>query len=243
MTRLYDDPAFFAAYAGLPRSRQGLEGAAEWPAMRSLLPPLGGARVVDLGCGYGWFCRWARAQGAESVLGLDLSARMLDRAREMTADPAIRYAEADLAAPGLPEAAFDLAYSSLALHYRPEVAGALAAVHRALRPGGRLVASVEHPISMAPRRPGFVRDAEGRPVWPLDADLEEGERRTDRLAPGVIKHHRTVAFWVNALLAAGFALERLEDWGPSPAQVAARPDWAPEREQPMFLLLAARKPG
>ena len=36
-----------------------------------------GLRVVDLGCGFGWFCRWAREHGAASVLGLDVSENML----------------------------------------------------------------------------------------------------------------------------------------------------------------------
>ena len=40
----YDDPALFAAYAGMERSRRGLAGAAEWEQLRALLPPLRGAR-------------------------------------------------------------------------------------------------------------------------------------------------------------------------------------------------------
>ena len=61
---IYDTPEFFAGYSKLGRSVQGLDGAAEWPAMRALLPDLRNLRVVDLGCGFGWFCRWARAQGS-----------------------------------------------------------------------------------------------------------------------------------------------------------------------------------
>ena len=60
---IYDDESFFAAYAQLPRSVDGLDGAGEWPRLRTLLPPIEGARVLDLGCGYGWFCRWAREAG------------------------------------------------------------------------------------------------------------------------------------------------------------------------------------
>ena len=42
-----------------------------------------GSRVLDLGCGMGWFCRWAAENGAASVLGIDLSSNMLDRAHAM----------------------------------------------------------------------------------------------------------------------------------------------------------------
>ena len=68
---IYDDPGFFAAYRQLRRSVEGLAGAPEWPSLRALLPDLTGLRVVDLGCGFGWFCRWARESGAAHVVGLD----------------------------------------------------------------------------------------------------------------------------------------------------------------------------
>src|SRR5689334_23213561 len=93
---IYDNPDFFAAYARLPRSQDGLEGMPEWPALRALLPSLKDRRVLDLGCGYGWFCRWAHGQGAAEVVGLDVSQRMLERAGEMTAPDRIVFRQADL---------------------------------------------------------------------------------------------------------------------------------------------------
>ena len=77
---IYDRPEFFARYSQLARSVHGLAGAPEWPAVRALLPDLAGKRIVDLGCGFGWFARWARAQGAAHVLGIDLSENMIARA-------------------------------------------------------------------------------------------------------------------------------------------------------------------
>jgi hypothetical protein len=65
---IYDNAGFFAGYAQLRRSIDGLDGAPEWPTLRSMLPDATGKRVVDLGCGFGWFCRWAREAGAASVL-------------------------------------------------------------------------------------------------------------------------------------------------------------------------------
>ncbi|NLP63147.1 class I SAM-dependent methyltransferase [Paraburkholderia sacchari] len=81
---IYDDPAFFEGYSRLNRSVQGLDGAPEWPALCALLPDVKGMRVLDLGCGYGWFCRWAAQQAAAAVEGVDVSVRMLERARAMT---------------------------------------------------------------------------------------------------------------------------------------------------------------
>jgi SAM-dependent methyltransferase len=238
---IYDDDTFFAGYARLERSTDGLDGAAEWPALRAMLPDMAGLRVVDLGCGYGWFCRWARAAGAAHVLGLDVSAKMLERARAMTSDDAITYRRADLEALALEPASVDLAYSSLALHYVERLEPLLAAVHRALRPGGHLVVSVEHPIYTAPGDPAWRRDAAGHATWPLDRYLDEGPRTTDWLAEGVVKQHRTLATYINLLLRQGFALSHIEEWGPTPAQVTARPEWADERHRPPFLLIAARR--
>jgi len=238
---IYDNPEFFAGYSRLGRSVEGLEGAPEWPALSALLPELRGRKAVDLGCGFGWFCRWAREQGAAEVLGIDVSENMLARARADTADAAITYLRADMERVELPEAAFDVAYSSLALHYIENLERLLANVHRALVPGGYLVFSAEHPIFTAPAHPGWMVDADGRKRWPVDSYLCEGPRRTDWLAKGVIKQHRTLGTYLNLLLWLGFALTHVEEWGPTDEQIAARPCLAEERQRPMFLLVAARR--
>lgn len=236
---VYDEPGFFAGYSQMRRSRLGLAGAAEWPAMRAMLPPMVGLRVVDLGCGFGWFCRWAREAGAGPVLGLDLSEKMLERARAETADAGIEYRRADLESLSLPAGAFDLAYSSLAFHYVEDFGRLTGEVRQALAPGGRFVFSIEHPIYMAAERPGWITDADGRRVWPVASYQREGRRVTDWLAPGVVKFHRTIGTTLNALIAAGFAIARVEEWGPSAAQVAETPGLAEELARPMFLLVAA----
>lgn len=231
---IYDNPTFFTGYSALPRSVQGLDAAPEWPALRAMLPDVQDRHVVDLGCGFGWFCRFARDAGARSVLGIDVSENMLARAREMTADPAITYRRADLETLTLTEAAFDLVYSSLTLHYLSNLAALFDMIHQALVPGGRFVFSVEHPIYTAPSAPGWASDA-----WPVNGYLTEGPRTTDWLAKGVIKQHRTLATYLNLLIATGFLILGIEEWGPTEAQIAAHPEWACERERPPFLLVSA----
>ncbi|UCI30436.1 class I SAM-dependent methyltransferase [Mesorhizobium sp. B4-1-4] len=238
---IYDQPDFFAGYSQLGRSVEGLDGAAEWPALRAMLPDVGGLRVVDLGCGFGWFCRWAHEHGAKEVLGLDLSEKMLARARVAGPDVGITYARADLDQLSLPQDGFDLAYSSLALHYVEDVARLFGTVHRALSPGGHFVFSTEHPIFMAPTNPGWSIDAEGRKTWPVDRYLVEGPRETDWLAKGVVKHHRTIGTTLNTLIRAGFTIAHVEEFRPTDAQIAARPELMEELERPMFLLVSARR--
>ena len=238
---IYDTEVFFEGYSKMGRSVEGLAGAPEWPALQSMLPPMSGLKVVDLGCGYGWFSRWAREQGAEQVLGLDVSQKMLARAKEMTSSSAITYAIADLEKLDLPNAAFDLAYSSLAFHYIVDLKGLFARIHQALVPGGRLVFSIEHPIFMAPRQPGWLIDEQGRKSWPVDSYQLQGPRVTNWLAEGVIKQHRTVGTLLTLLIQAGFTLTHVDEWGPSDADLKARPALAEELERPMMLLVAAHR--
>ena len=238
---IYDDPQFYKGYSQLRRSVEGLDGAPEWPALRSLLPDLRGLNVVDLGCGYGWFCRWAQERGAARVVGLDVSEKMLAQAKATTSAAEITYERVDLESFALPEASFDVAYSSLVLHYISDVAAFFTKVWRALRPGGRLVFSTEHPIYMAPARPAWSTGDDGREVWPIDGYLVEGPRTTDWLAPGVVKHHRTIGTTLNSLIRVGFTITHVEEWRPTDDQIGANPHWAKELNRPMFLLIAAQR--
>jgi SAM-dependent methyltransferase len=238
---IYDTPEFFEGYSRLDRSVHGLDGAPEWPAIRAMLPELEGRRIVDLGCGFGWFARWARAQGASHVLGLDLSTNMLARARAETSDPAVQYAIADLEGLELPAGAFDLAYSSLAFHYVEDFSRLVRTVFDALVPGAHFVFTTEHPIYMAPTRPGWLAGEGGRKIWPIDSYAIEGARVTDWLAKGVVKQHRTLGTTLNTLIGTGFTIRHVEEWHPTAAQITAQPALAEEMERPMLLLIAAQR--
>jgi len=239
---IYDDPEFFAGYSTLPRQVHGLDGAPEWPAIADMLPPLAGARVADLGCGFGWFARWSRTQGAASVLGLDLSRNMLARAREMTSDSAIDYRTVDLETATLPSAAFDLVYSALAFHYVADFPRLVREIHQSLALGGALVFTIEHPIYMAAADPRWELDRQGRKTWPVNGYASEGERRTDWFAPNILKYHRMLGTTLNILLDAGFSLRRVEEFAPTDEQIAAQPTLSEERERPMMLLISALRP-
>ena len=238
---IYDRPDFFAGYSGLTRSTHGLDGAAEWPAVRAMLPDLKGKRVLDLGCGFGWFSRWARAHGAAHVHAFDLSERMIARAQAETDDAHIDYTIADLESLALPAAAFDVAYSSLAFHYLADFGSMARRVHAALAPGSSFVFTIEHPIYMAPAIPAWTAGAEGKRSWALNSYAREGRRETDWLAQGVVKHHRTLATTLNALIDSGFVLRKMNEWSPSPEALTANPVWKEEFERPMFVLIAAER--
>ncbi|WP_454813989.1 class I SAM-dependent methyltransferase [Labrys neptuniae] len=236
---IYDRPAFFDGYSQLPRSVHGLEGAPEWPDIRALIPDLGGKRVLDLGCGFGWFSRWAVEHGAASTLGFDLSEKMLARARDMTTSSKADYRIADLETLELPTAGFDFAYSSLAFHYVADFERLARVVHDSLRPGSGFVFSIEHPIYMAPSNPGWQNDKEGRRIWPVDRYSVEGERTTDWLAKGVVKYHRTLGTTLNSLIDVGFVIRRVVEWSPTEEQLTQHSALAEERDRPMMVIISA----
>ncbi|HBE9080344.1 class I SAM-dependent methyltransferase [Serratia fonticola] len=240
---IYDNQTFFDGYAQLSRSVQGLDGAPEWPTIRSILPDLQGKKVVDLGCGYGWFCRSAREQGAAQVLGMDLSEKMLGKAKEMTEDPAIEYRQQDLEALQLPAASFDLVYSSLTLHYIEDLGKLFSTVYQALVNGGEFIFTAEHPIYTAPKHQGWLVDEAGQKSWPINGYQQEGQRISNWLAEGVIKQHRMLGTYINLLVQQGFTIRYLNEWGPSAQQIADNPALDEEKERPMIFILAVQKPA
>ena len=213
---IYDTPEFFDGYSRLDRSVRGLDGGSGMAGHRGrCCPSCAGNASLDLGCGFGWIARWAMTQGAASVLGVDLSENMLARARAETADPRVRYLRADLESLELPQEAFDVAYSSLALHYVEDFGRLVGDVFRALVSGGHFVFSIEHPIYMASMKPGWLTTDDGGRTWPVDHYAVEGPRVTDWLAKGVRKQHRTLGTTLNTLIDAGFAIRRVDGMEPN----------------------------
>jgi SAM-dependent methyltransferase len=238
---IYDDPDFFDAYGGLLRQQQGLDGAPEWPAMRAMLPAsLDGARVLDLGCGYGWISRWAERAGAARVVAVDVSERMLARAAEFDDGGRIEYVRADL--DGFDASGeFDVVVSSLTLHYLADLDRLLASVAAATPSGARVVVSCEHPIYLAPADPRFVAGPQFS-EWPVSRYHVEGERRTSWLgATGVVKYHRKIDTYFRSLTGAGFDVTDIVEWGPSGDDLTVHPEWAIELERPMLLLIGATR--
>ena len=240
----YDNQTFFEQYSRMPRSVEGLSCAGEWHELQKMLPCFAGQRVLDLGCGFGWHCRYAAEQGAVRVVGVDLSQKMLQRAREMTASPVVSYAacaiEDYLCEPG----SFDVAVSSLALHYVEQFETVCNMVCRALAAGGDFIFSVEHPVFTAAGSQQWYCDREGKPLhWPVDRYFQEGRRDAVFLGEDVVKYHKTLTTYLRGLLQNGFSITDVVEPQP-PAEMFQRvPGMEEELRRPMMLLVSARKDG
>ncbi|NSL86346.1 class I SAM-dependent methyltransferase [Chitinophaga sp. Mgbs1] len=238
----YDDPGFFASYSQMLRSVEGLQAAGEWEVFRNMLPALEGKRVLDLGCGFGWHCRYAREQRAAAVTGVDLSARMLERAAALTNDPAIVYRLEPIEAFTYTREEYDVVISSLAFHYIADITTLFRRIYDCLKPGGSLIFSAEHPVFTALPAQDWYYDQHGNRLhWPLDNYQDQGIRHTSFLDNEVIKYHRTVAAWLNALIDAGFSIREVAEPTPSAAVLEKYPEMKDEKRRPIFLMLAVCK--
>ncbi|HEV7187326.1 MAG TPA: class I SAM-dependent methyltransferase [Blastococcus sp.] len=126
------------------------------PAILDLAGDVAGRRILDAGCGSGPLIAALRDRGA-LVTGIDSSTTMLALARRRLGPDADLHV-ADLGDPlPFPDSAFDDVVASLVLHYLEDWAAPLAELRRVLKPGGRLIAAVDHPFAIS-----LLHRAQGR---------------------------------------------------------------------------------
>ena len=241
MSNKYDDDVFFAQYAQMDRSKNGLAAAGEWHQLKPLFPPLDGKTVLDLGCGYGWHCKYAAGHGARYVLGTDISQKMLEAARGRNSGPSIEYRRAAMEDLDFQAESFDVVLSSLAFHYVKEFEPLVRNISRWLKPDGSFVFSVEHPVFTAYGSQDWYYDENGDILhFPVDNYYLEGRREAAFLGAQVTKYHRTLTTYLDTLLQNGFQLLRVVEPQP-PEQMMELPGMRDELRRPMMLLVSAVK--
>ncbi|HEX8903826.1 MAG TPA: class I SAM-dependent methyltransferase [Longimicrobiaceae bacterium] len=202
----------------------------ERPAVLSLLPPLAGTRVLDAGCGPGWYTEHLVARGAD-VTAFDAAPRFVELTRARVGNRA-RVLRADLARPldFAADAAFDLVLSPLALHYVHDWDALLRELARVLRPGGLLVFSTHHP-SMTWQ---LFRTPDYFATEPLESAWD---------AVGKVSfYRRPLTAITEALAGAGFVIERLIEPQPTEAFRRASPEeYERLMKTPWYLVVRARR--
>src|SRR5260370_2969480 len=145
----------------------------ERPAMLALAGDVAGRRILDAGCGSGPLLAVLRDGGA-IVTGFDKSAGMVELARRRLGDDADLMV-AVLGSPlPFPDDTFDDVTASLVLHYLEDWGPALAELRRVLKPGGRLIVSVDHPFAInlwhreAGHEPAYFSTYKRVDVWTAD---------------------------------------------------------------------------
>ncbi|MEJ3655319.1 class I SAM-dependent methyltransferase [Actinomycetes bacterium KLBMP 9759] len=209
-----------------------------------LLGDVEGALVLEVGCGSAPCARWLAAQGARPV-ALDLSGSMLRHAAALGVTTGIPVPLVQAGAERLPfgDAVFDIACSAFgAVPFVAEPLRVMREVHRVLRPGGRWVFAVNHPMRWM-----FSDD-------PGPAGLTVQQSYFDRTpyvevdgtgAATYVEHHRTLGDRVRDVVAAGLVLEDLvePEWPEGRERIWAQ--WSPLRGAlfPGTAIFVCRKPG
>ncbi len=230
------------AFLGAARFVWGPEGLEE--ATAGLLGPVAGRRVLEVGCGGGACARWLAGRGALAV-GLDLSAGMLATALELDRHVGVRLPWVQADGQRLPFRAesFDLACSAYgALPFVADAGRLLGEVARVLRPGGRWVFAVPHPLRWAfPDDPGPAGLTASGSYFDRRAYVEVDP--TGR--PSYAEHHRTMGDWVRELVRAGLRLRDLvePEWPAGHEQVWG--GWSPLRGRllPGTAIFVTEKPA
>lgn len=237
----YDDKTFFDKYSEMSRSKLGLKGAGEWHELRKLLTDFDGKSVLDLGCGYGWHCKYASDSGAKNVLGIDISSMMLDKAKTLNSAPNIEYLKSTMEDYTYPDQAFDFVISSLAIHYIADYKKLVLDVHKTLKIGGKFVFSVEHPVFTAEGSEDWRYSDTGEILdFPVDNYYYEGKRTANFLGEKVTKYHRTLTTYINTLLCNGFSVNAVIEPQP-PSDMMDIPGMKDEMRRPMMLIISATK--
>lgn len=196
------------------------DSAAEWyveftkdwgTEPQALLPgDLRGQRILDLACGYGVASRWLAEHGAQ-VTGVDLSARLLARARQLESDQPLgaHYVQGDATSThwwdGEP---FDGVLCNMALMDIDDLGAALSTVTGVLTPGGWFTFSIFHPC--------YPGETESLPSWPPDRGYShEGWWSTqgEGIRGRVGANHRRLSTYLNAVLGAGLTIEETAERG------------------------------
>ena len=197
-------------------------------SLLQLVGDISGKVVMDLACGEGFYTRLLKALGASRVLGVDLSAKMIELAlqREQADALGIEYVIADARNMLLPER-FDVIVAAYLLNYaqtREELLLMCHSISYHLKPGGRFVTVNNNPSQQvsnfwATRKYGFVKDADG--------DIRNGTpiRYTFFLESGVLEienYHLDAAIHDWALREAGLSDIRWHAPRLSPDQARGR---------------------
>lgn len=205
----------------------------ERPAIRALVPNITGGRVLDAGCGPGTNIGWLIEKGADAVVGIDASAKMIEVAgREATANVTLSVADLSQPLDFLEPNSFDLVFSSLVVHYIEDIGAMFTEFARVLRPAGSLVFSTHHPQADFRRHPGdyfattFVSDQ-----WSGLGD-----------EPVTISfYRRPLSAITQALANAGFVIRRLIEAQPTDEFRLADPEgYEKASQRPTFLCVRAR---
>lgn len=240
---IYDNETFFEGYKKIRENEANANNVFEIPALFSLLPDLKGKSVLDLGCGFGEHCKGFIKKGAAKVVGVDISEKMLEVAREENSDPRITYLNMAMEDIGSLEEHFDVVVSSLAFHYVEDFDGVVGKIYRLLNKDGEFIFSQEHPLNTCfTRGSRWTFDENGEKIFANVSNYcVETENESTWFVDNVKRYHRMFSTIVNTLTDNGFEVKRLIEPIADEELLKKYPQFKDSCHKPDFLLIKAVK--
>ena len=211
---VYDNDAFFENFRNSRSCKVNFNDCIETPILFAMLPALHGKAILDIGCGMGQHAKQYSSMGAESVMAIDISEKMLEYAKEHNKADNIIYQRMAMEDIEKIDRRFDLVTSSLAFDYIEDFSGLMRKVHMLMKEDAEFVFSMSHPIVTAwdGAYDRYTRTETGERLYAnLRNYCVEGLRKVDWIVNGYECYHRTVSSLINALLKAGFILEECQE--------------------------------
>ncbi|MEO8180301.1 MAG: methyltransferase domain-containing protein [Deltaproteobacteria bacterium] len=211
----------------------------EQPAFDELVGEVRAMDVCELGCGDGRYGRALIERGCHAYRGVDASSRMVAAARQALDGMGALVTQERIEQLELADESFDLVLSRMTLHWIEDLAPLFARLYRALRPRGRLVFSVEHPVltSCDVAR----EEGQGRTRWVVDDYFVSGPRVSHWFGARVQKYHRSIEQYFQLLRANDFRVDDLREATPSARHIADPAELRRRQRVPVLLLLAAHR--
>lgn len=217
----------------------------EVPAMLSLIGDAEGKRVLDAGCGSGYYSILLAKRGA-TVTGIDISEKMIELAKKNAVKASVKcqFFVCDMQDLTMfNSSTFDLVASSIVVGYLDDLSKAFSEVFRVLKPRGIFTFSENHPILKG----WWEKDHKGRRLhWNIDNYFERSIKTykwgTQNQVIETSSRHRTVQDYFDALISAGFLVERLVEPEPiNKAKLLNKERYERAKRIPYFILFKARK--
>ncbi|MBE9226365.1 class I SAM-dependent methyltransferase [Phormidium sp. LEGE 05292] len=234
----FDNPEVLARYLAHRDRPDNPNDTLERPIFLGLAGNLSNLDIVDLGCGNADFGKQALLQGAHSYTGIEVSRAMVNLALETLANTSGKVHHQSIETWKAQSEQADLVSSRLALNYVEHLKPVFQQMYQALRPGGRLVISVEHPAITS----NFASLAEGRRTnWLIDNYFRPGARVHTWLGQEITKYHRTLEEYFDLVIDTGFELVRIRESRPQKDNFWSESEYQRRLRIPLFLFISARK--
>ncbi|WP_211748806.1 methyltransferase [Paenibacillus sp. Marseille-Q4541] len=244
-SQFYDREEQFARYTARRGSAENANDTLEEPIIWEMSGDVKDFSILDVGCGdarFGWKLLQA---GAKHYTGLEGSQNMYGLAvRTLQEVPSqskvIHTTIEDWTQAQNPKEAssYDLVVSRLVLHYIEDLESIFNQIYEVMKPGGRFIFSVEHPVITSTLQPTGLRTD-----WVVDQYFVPGYRTQDWMGGPVMKFHRTVEDYFQAGRSAGFQVVNLRESKPVRERFIHQETYERRQRIPLFLFMELRKPA